>query len=177
MEAFLGAIGIVGGIFGGIAWLIYSFIKREKKRYPLILILVGLLVTGYAASITPTKETTTKSSSSSSITSSHHNQISPILSKLASDYLGDGHITYNKYTKAFQIKLSDKTLIKELNQNIKNSNTSTPNLDKLLNRMKKSSLYISKKVSNTSFELVNEENHAYYSAHSGNLVDIVHKDK
>lgn len=63
MGAFLGAIGLVIGIIGGLIWTIVALIRHKNKRNPLILLVVGVILTGIGFSATPTSKSNVPSNS------------------------------------------------------------------------------------------------------------------
>ena len=52
MGAIIGAIGLVGFIFGG-GYLIYAFFKKRNKKNPLIVMLISFLLFVFGVVITP----------------------------------------------------------------------------------------------------------------------------
>ena len=52
MGAIIGAIGLVGFIFGG-GYLIYAFLKKRNKKNPLIVMLISFLLFVFGVVITP----------------------------------------------------------------------------------------------------------------------------
>lgn len=113
MGAFLGAIGLVIGIIGGLIWLIYSFVTHRSKKKPALLIIAGLFLTIVGISITPDthKNTEEKAEQSSKKVSSSSTQSDP---KAISEFntFVNTNPSFDELTKKFySYSLSDQTSI------------------------------------------------------------------
>lgn len=171
MGAFLGATGMVVGILGGICWLVYSSIKHRSKRKPLVLIGIGTVFFVVGVSITPS------SNDSEKTTPSHLSKQGTVLVDLKNSYHDEYQksvdVTYNKYTKAFEIRVYDKRILNDLDKKLNDSNEPTPDLDKLLDKMKQSSNCVDDKFGKYKHSIQlksnNDDTVTYYIAYQGKL--------
>lgn len=89
------------------------------------------------------------------------------------DYKKSVDVTYNKYTKSFEIRVYDKRILNDLDKKINDSNGNTPDLDKLLNKMKQSSDYVDDKLGKYKHSVQLKSNNddivIYYIAYQGKL--------
>lgn len=113
MGTFLGAIGLVIGIIGGLIWLIYAFIKHHNKKGPALLIVAGLFLTIAGISLTPDthRSTDKKVEQSSKKASSSSTQSNPNAISEFNTFV-DTNPSFNEFTRKFySYSLSDQTSI------------------------------------------------------------------